>query len=103
MGTGAKVTYSFFVRHSAGEPHSRSLYILLAQMPSSLAKKMGSLPARAAVYMEPMECLAVAKLPDGAQWLYEIKWDGYRAEAITQMESWCCSLAAANPSTDNFR
>ena len=29
-----------------------------------------------------MECLAVAKLPDGAQWLYEIKPDGYRAEAI---------------------
>jgi bifunctional non-homologous end joining protein LigD len=29
-----------------------------------------------------MECLAVAKLPDGQQWLYEIKLDGYRAEAV---------------------
>jgi len=29
-----------------------------------------------------MECLAVARLPDGAQWLYEIKLDGYRAETI---------------------
>ena len=29
-----------------------------------------------------MECLAVAKLPDGAQWPYEIKLDGHRAEAI---------------------
>jgi ATP-dependent DNA ligase len=29
-----------------------------------------------------MECLSVSKLPDGAQWLYEIKLDGYRAEAI---------------------
>jgi ATP-dependent DNA ligase len=29
-----------------------------------------------------MECLAVAKLPDGAHWLYEIKLDGYRAEAV---------------------
>jgi bifunctional non-homologous end joining protein LigD len=29
-----------------------------------------------------MECLAVAKLPDGAEWVYEIKLDGYRALAI---------------------
>jgi len=27
-------------------------------------------------------CLAVAKLPDGAQRLYEIELDGYRAEAV---------------------
>src|SRR6266853_4073122 len=30
MGTGAKVAYSFFVRHSAGAHHNPSLYILLA-------------------------------------------------------------------------
>ncbi|HJY86204.1 MAG TPA: hypothetical protein VKE24_05145 [Candidatus Acidoferrales bacterium] len=29
-----------------------------------------------------MECLAVTKLPDGPQWVYEIKLDGYRAVAI---------------------
>jgi DNA ligase D-like protein (predicted ligase) len=29
-----------------------------------------------------MECLAISKLPDGPQWVYEIKLDGYRAEAI---------------------
>jgi bifunctional non-homologous end joining protein LigD len=34
------------------------------------------------VFIEPMECIAVAKLPDGQQWLYEIKLDGYRAEAV---------------------
>ncbi len=31
---------------------------------------------------DPMECLAVPKLPDGAQWLYEIKLDGYRFIAV---------------------
>src|SRR5262250_1795827 len=31
---------------------------------------------------EPMERLAVAKLPDGSQWLYEVKLDGYRAIAV---------------------
>jgi len=42
-----------------------------------------SLPRRdSAAFIEPMECLAVTKLSDGAQWLYEIKLDGYRAEAV---------------------
>jgi len=29
-----------------------------------------------------MECLAMAKLPDDAQWVWEIKLDGYRAIAV---------------------
>jgi len=29
-----------------------------------------------------MDCLAVAKLPDSANWVWEIKIDGYRAIAI---------------------
>jgi bifunctional non-homologous end joining protein LigD len=29
-----------------------------------------------------MECLAVTKLPEGAQWVWEIKLDGYRALAV---------------------
>ena len=38
----------------------------------SVTNKLNSLPTRSAAFVEPMECLAVAKLPDGAQWLYEI-------------------------------
>jgi DNA ligase D-like protein (predicted ligase) len=30
----------------------------------------------------PMECLPVAKLPEGEGWVYELKLDGYRAQAI---------------------
>jgi hypothetical protein len=30
-------------------------------------------------YIEPMECRRVATLPQGRDWLYEIKQDGYRA------------------------
>src|ERR1700675_824179 len=44
--------------------------------------RLRSLTKRNAAFVEPMECLAVAKLPDGPQWLYEIKLDGYRALAI---------------------
>jgi hypothetical protein len=29
-----------------------------------------------------MECLAVAKLPEGSRWIYEIKLDGYRAIGV---------------------
>jgi DNA ligase D-like protein (predicted ligase) len=40
------------------------------------------MPPREAAFIEPMECLAVPKLPDGPDWVYEIKLDGYRALAI---------------------
>ena len=44
--------------------------------------KLTSLPQKAAAFVEPMECLAVTKLPDSANWLWEIKIDGYRAMAV---------------------
>src|SRR5262245_38282762 len=31
-----------------------------------------------------MECLPVSKLPQGSQWVWEIKLDGYRALAVKQ-------------------
>jgi bifunctional non-homologous end joining protein LigD len=33
-------------------------------------------------FISPMECHRVAKLPEGPDWLYEIKQDGYRAIAV---------------------
>jgi bifunctional non-homologous end joining protein LigD len=33
-------------------------------------------------FIEPMECKRVPKLPEGADWLYEIKQDGYRVEGL---------------------
>ena len=48
----------------------------------SLKKQLDSLPPRAVSFIEPMECLAVSKLHDGPQWLYEVKLDGYRALGI---------------------
>lgn len=35
-------------------------------------------------FVEPMECLMVSKLPEGADWSYEIKLDGYRAQAVCE-------------------
>jgi bifunctional non-homologous end joining protein LigD len=47
-----------------------------------MKKSPSSLPLAIPAFIEPMECLALSKLPAGAQWLYEIKLDGYRTEAI---------------------
>jgi len=44
--------------------------------------RLESLPRREASFIEPMECLSVSKLPEGLEWLWEIKLDGYRALAV---------------------
>ena len=33
-------------------------------------------------FMPPMECLPVSRIPEGDVWVYELKLDGYRAQAI---------------------
>src|ERR1700677_1463435 len=53
-------------------------------MLSITRKRFHSLPTAVAAFIEPMECLTVTKLPEGQQWLYEIKLDGYRAIAVKQ-------------------
>ncbi len=40
------------------------------------------LPRAKAVFLEPMLALATDRLPDGPEWQYELKLDGYRALAI---------------------
>ena len=46
-----------------------------------MPKDKKSLPV-AAGFIESMECLPVAKIPDGPEWTYEIKLDGYRLEVV---------------------
>src|SRR5882762_2096771 len=40
------------------------------------------LPKRKADFMEPMECALVSALPEGSDWTYEAKLDGYRAIGV---------------------
>jgi bifunctional non-homologous end joining protein LigD len=35
-------------------------------------------------FVEPMKCLAVKTIPKGGDWIYELKFDGYRALAICE-------------------
>src|SRR5580700_4173652 len=46
-------------------------------MPKKLASQKQS-----AGFIETMDCLPVSKLPEGPEWTYEIKLDGYRLEAV---------------------
>ena len=39
-------------------------------------------PFRKATFIDPMILLPTSRLPEGADWLYELKLDGYRALAI---------------------
>ena len=51
-------------------------------MQKEIRARLDSLPKTEASFVEPMECLAVSKLPAGATWIWEIKLDGYRALAV---------------------
>src|ERR1700739_834843 len=51
-------------------------------MQKEIRARLDSLPKTEASFVEPMECLSVSKLPEGFEWLWEIKFDGYRALAV---------------------
>jgi bifunctional non-homologous end joining protein LigD len=51
-------------------------------MQKEIRARLDSLPKTRASFVEPMECLSVSKLPEGLEWLWEIKLDGYRALAV---------------------
>ncbi len=48
----------------------------------STRTSLATLPERNADFIEPMDCTPVTKLADGPEWVFEIKFDGYRAVAV---------------------
>jgi ATP-dependent DNA ligase len=56
----------------------------LAEAAPSRADRVRGLDGREpARFVEPMQCLAVARLPEGPNWEYEIKFDGCGPVAAT--------------------
>src|SRR4051812_22928498 len=53
-------------------------------------------------FVEPMECLRVAKLPEGPGWVYEIKQDGYRAIALVDGNSALLYSMSGREYSDEF-
>src|SRR5688500_1263209 len=55
--------------------------------PDDASRELASLVSRSAprsspAFVEPMQAAIVTSLPEGDRWLYEVKFDGYRAIAI---------------------
>jgi bifunctional non-homologous end joining protein LigD len=46
------------------------------------ANRLLSVPKTKAEFIEPMECALVSTLPEGSDWTYEVKLDGYRAIGV---------------------
>ena len=57
-------------------------------------RSLRSLPSREAGFVEPMECLAVAKLPDGGDWVYEILCGGPHKISVASGVMWCWRCGA---------
>jgi len=51
-------------------------------MQRKIQARLASLPRTQASFIEPMECLSVSRLPEGAPCIWEIKLDEYRALAV---------------------
>ena len=51
-------------------------------MKTEVQARLDSLPKTEASFIEPMECALVSKLPEGPDWTYEVKFDGYRAIGV---------------------
>jgi ATP-dependent DNA ligase len=49
---------------------------------TKIMTKKTSFAQRAAGFIETMDCLPVSRPPEGPEWTYEIKLDGYRLETV---------------------
>ncbi|MGE5322669.1 MAG: DNA polymerase ligase N-terminal domain-containing protein, partial [Actinomycetota bacterium] len=59
------------------DPESDTRSVL--QGPSDLSQLEGAVEAAMPAKVEPMLAVLGSQLPQGSDWLYEVKWDGYRA------------------------
>ena len=68
-------------RDRSPEPAARKREDAAAKLPA----RRRSAPAP--VFVAPMKATAVETLPAGNDWIYEVKWDGYRALALKHRDS----------------
>lgn len=54
---------------------------------SAQRKSAKTKPVAAPRFVRPMKATAVRELPHGDEWIYEVKWDGYRALALKHNEN----------------
>jgi ATP-dependent DNA ligase len=79
---GRRQTVSFFLTTSC-DSIQHSVNVLHANPPANLlliARSTGLKKSHNARFIKPMEWLPVEKIPDGDNWTYELKLDGYRLQ-----------------------
>jgi bifunctional non-homologous end joining protein LigD len=66
-----------FAVREGWDPESDTRSVL--QGPAELSSIEGAVKAEMPTKLEPMMAVLGSSLPSGSDWLYEVKWDGYRA------------------------
>lgn len=56
------------------------------RVPGGISINLDALPQVKASFVEPMQCKLTATVPEGEQWEYEAKFDGYRALVVKASE-----------------
>jgi ATP-dependent DNA ligase len=62
--------------HETIKRYGRQIERIRARRPQT---SLTPIARRAPAFVTPMAALVVKKLPEGDEWLYEVRWDGYRA------------------------
>jgi bifunctional non-homologous end joining protein LigD len=63
---------------------------------------VSSKTSRGIAFIDTMDCLGVKTLPEGPQWSYEIKLDGYRVEALRSAKAIALYSRRRNVLTEKF-
>src|ERR1051325_4999461 len=58
-----------------------------SRAPRDLVRLVERFPGQLPAYVEPMKAVLVEKAPQEKGWVYEIKWDGYRALTVRKGDS----------------
>jgi len=72
-----------FAVREGWDPESDTRSVL--QGPAELSSIEGAVKAEMPAKIEPMLAILGSALPTGSDWLYEVKWDGYRALCFIEM------------------
>jgi bifunctional non-homologous end joining protein LigD len=89
-------------RKSSPASASRSTARIEKGRPNALKADLNNLPDTELDFVEPMKCRLVAELPEGSDWIYEIKFDGIRALTLKEGATVCIRTRAGNDVTKKF-
>ncbi|MFL6514723.1 MAG: non-homologous end-joining DNA ligase [Chthoniobacterales bacterium] len=74
-------------KSNRGEEETRSPVTARDQRKKPPRRKTNTMIIPPPQFVQPMKATAVAELPEGEEWIYEVKWDGYRALALKEGDS----------------